>query len=67
LSDATGSIAALSAGAIRNSLFLAGIAVLIDVVVGFVAAVPPGPRGSTGSRTATEWTSPAGWRLAWEC
>jgi hypothetical protein len=36
-------------------------------VVGFVAAVPPGPRGSTGSRTATEWTSPAGWRLAWEC
>ena len=35
-------------------------------VVGFVAAVPPGPRGSTGSRTATEWTSPAGWRLAWE-
>jgi hypothetical protein len=36
-------------------------------VVGFVAAVPLGPRGSTGSRTATEWTSPAGWRLAWEC
>jgi len=25
------------------------------------------PWGSTGSRTATEWTSPAGWRLAWEC
>jgi hypothetical protein len=36
-------------------------------VVGFVTAVPPpGPRGASRSRTDTEWTSPAGWRLAWE-
>jgi iron(III) transport system permease protein len=40
----------LSAGAIRNSLFLAGIAVLIDVVVGFVAA-----RLIVRSRIAGRW------------
>jgi iron(III) transport system permease protein len=40
----------LSAGAIRNSLILAGLAVLLDVVVGFVAA-----RLIVRSRIAGRW------------
>jgi tetratricopeptide (TPR) repeat protein len=35
-------------------------------VPAFIAAVPPGNRGAAGSRDAMEWTSVAGWRLAWE-
>lgn len=34
-------------------------------VAAFVAAVPSAPRG-IGSHGTPEWTSPAGWQLAWE-